>query len=96
MARPSRPPRTDCSCSRTKLGDPTRIVRPEARRRGHLRNLLIAAYGWARRLELTEVRLYTSADAVIANALAEEFGFTAFEVVRRKAIDWCLPPEQQI
>jgi GNAT superfamily N-acetyltransferase len=72
------------------------FVRPEARRRGHLRNLLVAAYGWARRLELTEVRLYTSADALVANALAEEFGFTAFEVVRRKAIDWCLPPEEQV
>ena len=72
------------------------FVRPEARRRGHLRNLLVAAYGWARRLELTEVRLYTSADAVIANALAEEFGFAAFEVVRRKGIDWCLPPEKQL
>lgn len=72
------------------------FVRPEARRRGHLRNLLVAAYGWARRLELTEVRLYTSADALVANALAEEFGFTAFEVVRRKTIDWCLPPEEQV
>lgn len=72
------------------------FVRPEARRRGHLKKLLVTAYDWARRLELTEVRLYTSADAVIANALAEEFGFTAFEVVRRKGIDWCLPPERQV
>jgi hypothetical protein len=35
-----------------------------------------------------EVRLFIGADNVLANAIAEELGFDAVEVVRRKAVDW--------
>lgn len=70
----------------------TPFVRPEARGRGHLKRLLAAAYLWARELELTEVRLYTSAFDPGPNELAEEFGFHAIEIVRRRPVEWNLPP----
>jgi len=70
----------------------TPFVRPEARGRGHLKRLLAAAYLWARELELTEVRLYTSAFDPGPNELAEEFGFQAIEIVRRRPVEWNLPP----
>lgn len=70
----------------------TPFVRPEARGRGHLKRLLAAAYQWARELELTEVRLYTSAFDPGPNELAEEFGFQAIEIVRRRPVEWNLPP----
>jgi GNAT superfamily N-acetyltransferase len=69
----------------------TPFVRPEARGRGLLRQLLGAAYMWARELELTEVRLFTSAFDPGPNLLAEEFGFEAFENVRRRPIEWDFP-----
>ncbi len=69
----------------------TPFVRPDARGRGNLKKLLNEAYRWARERELTEVRLYTGADNLLANALADELGFTAIEVVRRRPIDWSLP-----
>ncbi|HKK07935.1 MAG TPA: GNAT family N-acetyltransferase [Gemmatimonadota bacterium] len=74
----------------------TPYVRPDARRRGNLKRLLKAALVWAREEELTELRLYTSARNVVANAIAEELGFEAVEVVRRKPVDWRSPPERQI
>ncbi|MFO7586896.1 MAG: GNAT family N-acetyltransferase [Gemmatimonadota bacterium] len=70
----------------------TPYVRPEARGRGHLRRLLDAAYRWARELELTEVRLYMSPGDAGANRLAEELGFEAIAIVRRRAIEWDYPP----
>lgn len=69
----------------------TPFVRPEARNRGYLKRLLGAAYRWARELELTEVRLFTSALDPSTNQLSEEFGFEAFEVVRRRPIEWDYP-----
>lgn len=71
----------------------TPYVRPEARGRGHLRRLLDAAYRWAREMELTEVRLFTSALEEDPNRLAEDFGFEAFAVIRRKPIAWDYPAE---
>jgi GNAT superfamily N-acetyltransferase len=70
----------------------TPFVRPDARGRGNLKKLLNEAYRWARERELTEVRLYTGADNLLANALADELGFTAIEVVRRRPIDWSMHP----
>ena len=68
-------------------------VRPEARGRGYLRLLLDAAYRWARSMELTEVRLFTSALEENPNRLAEEFGFEAMAIIRRKPIAWDYPAE---
>ena len=72
----------------------TPYVRPDARKKGNLKKLLTAAYRWARKRELLEVRLYVGADNVVANAIAEELGFDAVGVVRRRAIDWSNPPER--
>ncbi|MFQ5691093.1 MAG: GNAT family N-acetyltransferase [Gemmatimonadota bacterium] len=72
------------------------FVRPDARRRGRLRMLLEAAFRWAREQEMTELRLYTGADNLPANTLAEELGFQAIEVVRRHTLDWRRPPESQV
>lgn len=74
----------------------TPYVRPDARRKGNLKKLLAAAFRWARQAELTEVRLFTPATDVLANAIAEEIGFEAVEVVRRKPVDWQSPPEEQV
>jgi GNAT superfamily N-acetyltransferase len=71
----------------------TPFVRPEARGRGHMRRLLNEAYRWARERELTEVRLYVSAMADDANRLAEEQGFEAIAVIRRRAIEWDFPSD---
>lgn len=62
------------------------FVRPEARGRGNLKRLLRAATRWARGRGATEMRLYLTADNVVANALAEELGFEAIEVVRRRPL----------
>lgn len=70
----------------------TPYVRPEVRRRGHLRRLLDAAYRWARARELTEIRLFISAHAEEANRLAEEHGFEAIAVIRRRPVEWSYPP----
>ncbi len=72
----------------------TPYVRPEARGRGHLGRLLDAAYRWARALELTEVRLFTSALEEEPNLLAEELGFEAIGIVRRKPIAWDYPADE--
>jgi GNAT superfamily N-acetyltransferase len=74
----------------------TPYVRPDARKKGNLKKLLTAAYRWARERELLEVRLYVGADNVVANAIAEELGFDAVAVVRRRAIDWSGPPDRQV
>lgn len=74
----------------------TPYVRPDARRKGNLKRLLTAALRWAREEEFTELRLYTSASNVVSNAIAEELGFDAVEIVRRKPVDWRSPPERQI
>jgi GNAT superfamily N-acetyltransferase len=74
----------------------TPYVRPDARRRGNLKRLLTAALRWAREEELMEIRLYTSAGNVMGNAIADELGFEAVEIVRRKPVDWRSPPEEQI
>ncbi len=71
----------------------TPFVRPEARGQGNLRRLLDEAYRWARERELTEARLYVSAMAEGANRLAEEHGFEAIAVIRRKAIGWDYPSD---
>jgi GNAT superfamily N-acetyltransferase len=63
------------------------FVRPDARRQGNLKRLLEAAFEWGRGWELDEVRLFMGADNVVANAVAEELGFEAVEVVRRKPLD---------
>jgi len=69
----------------------TPYVRPEARGRGHLRRLLDAAYRWARELELTEVRLFMLPGDEGADRLADELGFEAIAVVRRRTIEWDYP-----
>lgn len=74
----------------------TPFVRREARRRGHLKRLLDAAFVWAREQEMTEIRLHVGADNLIANAIADELGFEAVEVVRRRAVDWRTPPDRQL
>lgn len=74
----------------------TPFVRKDARRRGNLKRLLRAAFTWAREQELTELRLHVGADNVLANAIADELGFEAVEVVRRRALDWRAPPERQV
>ncbi len=74
----------------------TPFVRPDARGRGNLKKLLTEAYRWARQRELTEVRLYTGADNLLANALADELGFVAVEVVRRRPIDWSGSAEERV
>lgn len=71
----------------------TPFVRPEARGRGHMRRLLDEAYRWARERELTETRLYVSALATEANRIAEEKGFEAIAVIRRRAIEWDYPSD---
>lgn len=65
----------------------TPFVRPDARRRGNLKRLLHAAFRWARDRGMREVRLFTGADNLIANAVADELGFEAIEVVRRRPLD---------
>lgn len=71
-------------------------VRPDARRKGNLKRLLIEAVRWAREQEAIELRLFVGADNVVANTIAEELGFEAIEVVRRRKVDWSGPPEEQI
>lgn len=65
----------------------TPFVRPEARGQGNVRRLLAAAYLWAREKGLTEIRLFTSACEPAPNIRAEEMGFEAFEIVRRRPIE---------
>ena len=74
----------------------TPFVRLEARGQGHLKRLLDEAYRWARERELTEVRLYVSALADSANQLAEEHGFEAVAIIRRRAIEWDYPSDPGI
>lgn len=69
----------------------TPFVRRDARRRGNLKRLLRATFEWARQWEIDEVRLYTGADNLIANAVADELGFEAVEVVRRRPLDHVEP-----
>ena len=71
----------------------TPFVRPEARGRGLLKRMLDEAYRWARERELTEARLYLSAQAEAANQLAEEHGFEAIAVIRRRPIEWDYPSD---
>jgi L-amino acid N-acyltransferase YncA len=71
----------------------TPFIRAEARGRGHLNRLLDEAYRWARERELTEARVYISAMADAANELAEEHGFEAIAVIRRRAIEWDYPSD---
>jgi len=71
----------------------TPFVRPEARGRGLLKRMLDEAYRWARERELTEARLFVSAKAEAANQLAEEHGFEAIAVIRRRPIEWDYPAD---
>jgi GNAT superfamily N-acetyltransferase len=71
----------------------TPFVRPEARGRGLLKRMLDEAYRWARERELTETRLFVSAMAEAANQLAEEHGFEAIAVIRRRPIEWDYPSD---
>ncbi len=64
----------------------TPFIRPDARRRGNLKRLLRAATRWAREKGMTEMRLFLASDNVVANALAEELGFDAIAVVRRRPV----------
>ncbi len=70
----------------------TPFVRREARRRGYLMRLLQATFEWADEWEIDEVRLFTGADNLMANAVADDLGFEAVEVVRRRP----LRPEPKI
>lgn len=70
----------------------TPFVRREERRKGNLRRLLRAAFEWAADWDIHEVRLFTGADNLIANALADDLGFEAIEVVRR----YSLRPEPEM
>ena len=54
---------------------------------GYMRRLVAAAYLWARDKGLTEIRLFTSACEPVANLRAEEMGFEAFEIVRRRPVE---------
>ena len=65
----------------------TPFVRRDARRQGNLKRLLQVTFDWARQWEIEEVRLYTGADNLVANAVADELGFEAIEVARRRPID---------
>ena len=67
------------------------FVRRDARRQGNLKRLLEAAYEWGRTWEVEEVRLYMGADNIVGNAVAEDFGFEAIEIVRRKPLDHSEP-----
>ncbi|MDX1393656.1 MAG: GNAT family N-acetyltransferase [Gemmatimonadota bacterium] len=67
------------------------FVRPDARRQGNLKRLLRAAYDWGRTWEVEEVRLYMGADNMVGNAVAEDYGFEAIEIVRRKPLDHSEP-----
>lgn len=69
----------------------TPFVRPEARGRGYVRRLLAAAYLWARENGMTEIRLVTSAYEPAPNRRAEEMGFEAFEIVRRRPVERNFP-----
>lgn len=62
------------------------FVRRDARRQGNLKRLLQATFLWAKEWEMDEVRLYTGADNMVANAVADELGFEAVEVVRRRPL----------
>jgi GNAT superfamily N-acetyltransferase len=62
------------------------FVRTDARRKGNLKRLLEAAFAWARERGLQDVRLYTGADNLMANAVAEELGFDAIAVIRRRTL----------
>lgn len=64
----------------------TPFVRRDARRQGYLKRLLEAVFDWTREWEIDEVRLYTGADNLIANAVADDLGFEAIEVVRRRPL----------
>jgi hypothetical protein len=55
--------------------------------------LLDEAYRWARERELTETRLFVSAMAEAANRLAEEHGFEAIAVIRRRPVEWDFPSD---
>ena len=61
----------------------TPFVRREVRRRGYLRRLLQATFEWALEWDIDEVRLFTGAENLVANAVADDLGFEAIEVVRR-------------
>ncbi len=74
----------------------TPFVRPEARGRGLLNRMLDEAYRWARERELVEVRLFVSAKAEVANQLAEEHGFEAIAVIRRRPIEWDYPSDPDL
>ncbi len=68
------------------------FVRPDARRRGNLKRLLDAATRWAYERRMPEMRMYLGADNLVANALADELGFEAIEVVRRRIVDGRISP----
>ena len=57
-------------------------VRPNARGRGVLRALLVAAGRWARGRGLDEMRLHNATDNPVATAVWEGLGFEAVEVLR--------------
>ena len=65
----------------------TPFVRPEARLKGNLKRLLETVFEWAREWGIEEVRLFAGADNVVANAVADDLGFEAIEVVRRRPLD---------
>lgn len=74
----------------------TPFVRRDARHRGNLKRLLQAAFIWAREQEMMEIRLWVGADNLVANAIAEELGFEAVEIIRRRTLDWRRPPGRQV
>lgn len=64
----------------------TPFVRRESRRKGYLKRLLQAAFVWADEWEIDEVRLFMGADNLMANAVADDLGFEAIEIVRRRPL----------
>ncbi len=63
------------------------FIREEARRQGNLHRLLKGVFEWARDWEVSEIRLHTGADNLMANAVADELGFHAIEVIRRYSLE---------
>ncbi|HUQ45984.1 MAG TPA: GNAT family N-acetyltransferase [Gemmatimonadaceae bacterium] len=61
-------------------------VRPDARRRGALRAMLVAAEQWARERGLDQMRLHNVAGSTPAEAAWSALGFAVVEQVRLRAI----------
>jgi GNAT superfamily N-acetyltransferase len=61
------------------------FVRPDVRRKGVLRGLLVAAEAWCAERGISEMRLNNTVDSVAAHAW-QSLGFDVVEQVRRRAL----------